>query len=76
MFEAFAIAVLKACGNIKQAADLLGLNWKSVFDIMSRAVERGLARREVEAIAHIGIDEKSFTKGHSYVTVMTDIKAG
>jgi transposase len=42
---------------------------------MDRAVERGLERRDSTPIRHIGIDEKSFGKGHDYVTVLTDIDA-
>jgi transposase len=40
---------------------------------MDRAVERGLERREATPIRNVGIDEKSFGKGHDYITVLTDI---
>ena len=73
MFEAFAIRVLQACSSVKQAAALLRLDWDTVQGIMKRAVERGLERRETEQITQIGIDEKSFLRGHNYVSVMTDI---
>ena len=39
MFEAFAIEVLKACGSVKAAAELLKLDWDSVHRIMEHAVE-------------------------------------
>ena len=58
---------------MKAAAKLLRLSWNSVHTIMARAVERGLERRDARAIAHLGIDEKSFGKGQDYVTVLTDI---
>ena len=35
-----------------------------------------MARRKNETIRHIGIDEKSFLKGHSYASLMTDIDQG
>lgn len=35
---------------------------------------RGLQRRATEAVTHFGLDEKSFGRGHSYVSVMTDHK--
>jgi transposase len=73
MFEAFAIQVIQACGNVKNAATLLGLDWDSVHRIMQRAVERGLARRELESLDYLGIDEKSFRRGHSYVTLLVDL---
>jgi transposase len=73
MFEAFAIEVLNACSCVNRAAALLGLSWSSVHSIMERAVDRGLERREVDDIKHVGMDEKSFGRGHDYVSVMTDI---
>lgn len=73
MFEAFAIQVIRACGNVKNAATLIGLDWDSVHRIMQRAVQRGLERRELELIEYVGIDEKSFRRGHSYVTLLVDL---
>jgi transposase len=73
LFEAFAIEVLQACRNVKAAAALLGLSWDSLQTIMNRAVERGLERREATPIPHLGIDEKSFGRGHDYITVLTDL---
>ena len=73
MFEAFAIEVLQACSNVKRAATLLRLHWDSVQAIMERAVERGLERRSTEAVKRVGMDEKAFKKGHSYVSILTDI---
>jgi transposase len=73
MFEAFAIQVIQACGNVKSAAGLLGLDWDSVHRIMERAVDRGLERRELESLQYVGIDEKSFRRGHSYISLLTDL---
>lgn len=73
LFEAFAVEVLKACRTVGAAAALLGLSWDQVQAILNRAVERGLARREATPIAHLGLDEKSFGKGHDYITVLTDL---
>jgi transposase len=41
---------------------------------MERAVERGLERRSLEELDAVGIDEKSFLSGQSYVSVMSDSK--
>jgi len=41
---------------------------------MERAVERGLARRKIEELKMVGLDEKSFRAGQSYVSVMTDLQ--
>jgi transposase len=75
MFEAFAIDVLQCAGSVKSAAALLGLSWDAAHEIMKRAVERGLEKRNLEGIRYVGIDEKSFGKGQDYVSVMTDPKA-
>ena len=40
---------------------------------MSRAVERGLERRQMDQLKHLGMDEKSFKRGHSYITLLTDL---
>jgi len=76
LLEAFAIAVLQSSATIKEAAKLLRMDWHSVHQIMERAVERGLARRGQEPIAHLGLDEKNFGRGHSYVTLLTDVGQG
>ena len=73
MFEAFALRVLQACSNVQQAAELLGLNWESVQTLIERGVARGLARRQVEQVKHVGLDEKSFRRGPSYVSLMVDL---
>ncbi len=63
LFERFAIDVLSACSNKTQAAKLLGLSWDEAHHIQSRAMKRGVDRRSVEEVKHLGIDEKSFRKG-------------
>lgn len=73
LFEHFAIDVLKTAKNIKAAKGLLHLSWDQIQEIQKKAVERGLERRKDEPIKHAGIDEKSFLKGHSYVSLLTDI---
>jgi transposase len=74
MFEAFAVQVLLASASLTQAAELLRLDWDSVQRIMDRAVTRGLARRSTDEVTRVGLDEKSFGRGHSYVSLMTDHK--
>lgn len=73
LFEAFAIGVLNASANVQRAAVLLDLDWQTTHGIMQRAVKRGLKRRSLEEVRHVGMDEKSFGRGHDYVSVMTDL---
>ena len=72
MFERLAIDWMKAASQ-KAVADQLHLSWDEVHAIQERAVVRGLARREAETISHLGVDEKSFTKGHRYFTLVNDL---
>lgn len=74
LFEAFALRVLQAARSVEEARKLLKLNWHQVEAIKQRAVARGLSRREEESIAYLGIDEKSFHRGHSYVTSVVDLE--
>ena len=73
LFEAFAIKVIEGARSISDAQKILRLGWKQIQTIMASAVVRGMARREAEEIAWVGMDEKSFRKGHNYISVMSDI---
>lgn len=76
LFEAFAVQVLLNSKSITAAGKLLRLSWDEARGIMKRAVERGLKRREATEIAWLGMDEKSFMKGQSYVSMVNDIEGG
>ena len=76
MFERFAVAVMLASGSLSQACELLGLSWDTAHEIMRRAVEGGLKERQMEGLKHLGMDEKSFKRGQSYVTLLTDLEEG
>ena len=73
MFESLAIRFLKEC-SVDAAAGLLHTSWDEMAGIQRRAVARGLARRTVDPVEAIGVDETSFQKRHEYVTVMIDIE--
>lgn len=75
-FESFAIQVLQISKSIKDACSLLDLTWQQAQTIMERAVERGLARRDGEEITWLGMDEKSFRRGHNYISVLNDLEQG
>lgn len=76
LFEAFVIEVLKASRSVQAAAGLLKLSWEQIHLIMDRAVSRGLERRKANEVAWVGMDEKSFRKGHRYISVLTDFEKG
>ena len=87
-YERFAIAVRRACRSVSAAAELLRLSWEELQTIMERgspvhrpplfpsassAVQRGLERRELEGLRQVGMDEKSFGRGQSSVSLLTDL---
>ena len=72
LFEALAISWLKEASQ-QGVAELLALSWDEIHGILERAVQRGLARRGAEPVAHLGVDEKSFRKRHRYVTIVNDL---
>lgn len=73
LFEALAVAVLQAASNLSDACELLRIGWDASQRLMERAVGRGLERRDTEGLEHVGIDEKSFRRGQSYVSVLNDL---
>lgn len=75
LFEALVIDWLKEA-SILAVSRLMGLSWNAIDGIMQRAVRRGLSRREDVCVAHLGVDETSFRKGHDYVTIVSDQTAG
>jgi transposase len=74
LFERFAVEVLLASASVSQACVLLGIGWDTAQEIMRRAVQRGLDRRQLEQLKYLGMDEKSFRRGQSYVTLLTDLE--
>lgn len=72
-FERLAVEVLQCARSIEDGRRLLRLHWESAQRLMDRAVARGLARRETENIRRLGIDEKNFGRGQSFMSILTDI---
>jgi len=75
LFERLAIDWMQEAGR-SAVARRMGLGWEQADRIMQRAVDRGLARREHRVFRRIGVDEKSFQKGHEYVTIVCDLDEG
>jgi len=61
LFEALVIDWLKEA-SLSAVARQLGLGWTETSGIMSRAVRRGLSRREPKLPTHTGVDEVSFQR--------------
>lgn len=78
LFETAVIDLLKASKNQTKTAQLMRCGFNVVNSIMHRSVERGMDRRSYDKIVfdHLSIDEKSFKKGHNYVTVLSHPGSG
>ena len=71
MFESKVIDTLLATKNQTKTGELLQCSFNVVNRIMHRATERGLKKRGSDTIyTQLSIDEKSFKKGHNYVSVL------
>jgi transposase len=75
LFEALAIEWLKQASKAAVAAQLK-LSWEEIHAIQDRAVKRGLERRKAELVRYIGVDEKAYKTGHSYLTLVNDLEKG
>jgi transposase len=71
-FERHAIDVLLET-DVLGGTRLLGISWDEAWNIMERAVARGLRAKRRRVMAHLGVDEKAVAKGHRYVTLVCDL---
>lgn len=77
LFERLVIDLLKATKNQTTTSKLLRTGFNVINRIIHRSVERGLALRDSKlTLRNYSIDEKSFRKGHSYVSVLSSPLAG
>jgi transposase len=60
----------------QQVAQTFGVSWHTVFRAVERAVEWGLARRDLRGMAAIGVDEVQWQRGHKYLTLVYQIDEG
>ena len=75
LFEEAVINLLQFCKNQTKTAAFFSVSFHQVNSIMKRAVQRGLEKRKIDQTpVAIGLDEKSFRRGHDYITVLSDIE--
>jgi transposase len=61
---------------LSQVAALFRTNWHTVYAAVEQAVEWGLARRRLDNVQSIGVDEVQWRKGHRYLTLVYQLDAG
>jgi transposase len=66
------VQVLAAFSPLTQAVELLRLDLNGVQRVMDLAVARGLVLRSTGPVMRVALDEKSFGRGHDYVSILTD----
>lgn len=77
LFERLVIDWLLASKNQTQTANMLRCGFNLVNRIMHNSCQRGMERRDDNIVyKQICIDEKSFQKGHNYVTVLSSPDSG
>lgn len=74
MFENFVIQMLQCASSVSKACEFLKIDWEAAHRVMERAVERGLEARELEDLKYVGMDEKSFLRGQSFVSLLYDLE--
>lgn len=73
LFSSAVIQLLQFTKNQTKTAQFFRTSFDVINRLMLKAVDRGLERRDCQLpIDSIGIDEKSFKKGHQYCTIITD----
>ncbi|MFQ5561523.1 MAG: ISL3 family transposase [Nitrospinota bacterium] len=74
-FESHVLDLLHEC-SVKSVSRLTGFNWHGCWNVLERAVKRGQSRKPHKIPERMGVDEKSFAKGHKYETLVYNIDAG
>jgi len=70
-FETRSIGLLQHMDTLN-FTEIMRLSWKQAWNIIERAVNRGRERKK-DHPSIIGIDEKSYRKGHKYITLVYDM---
>ncbi len=77
LFENRIINTLLATKNQTKTSSLLQCGFSLVNRIIHQSTQRGLERRSKDIVYEkLSIDEKSFKKGHNYITVLSNPMTG
>lgn len=78
LFEHAVIDLLKASKNQTKTAQIMRCGFNVVNRMMHLSTKRGMGRRNYTKLVfdQLSIDEKSFKKGHQYITVLSHPGSG
>ncbi len=78
LFEHAVIDLLLGTKKQTKTAELMRCGFNVINRVIHLSTERGLSRRNLSDLQfeHLSIDEKSFKKGHKYVTVLSHPRSG
>jgi transposase len=78
LFERATIDLIKATKNQTKTSEIMRCSFNVVNRIMHISTERGMERRGLSELEfeHLSIDEKSFKKGHKYISVLSHPRSG
>ncbi len=78
LFEHAVIDLLLATKNQTKTAQIMRCGFNVINRIIHLSTKRGMSRRKLSnlELEHLSIDEKSFKKGHNYVTVLSHPLSG
>ena len=68
------VAQMCKIASVKEVAQLLDLDWKTVKEIDKRYLEKQFSIPNYEGLRFIAIDEVASRKGHNYFTVVLDLE--
>jgi transposase len=68
------VAQLCQMTSLKQVAELLELDWKTVKDIDKKYLEKQFAIPDYEGLRLLAVDEIASHKGHNYFTIVMDLE--
>lgn len=74
LFESYAMLLVKSM-TVNEARKLLRMSHTSLTGILRYWVKKAVNEMDMSNVRSICVDETSFKKGQSYVTVISDIKA-
>jgi transposase len=71
-FEEHTAYLAQKCDK-SMVASLMRIAWNTVGSVLKRVIERRQTGPRLEGLRRIGIDELSYRKHHSYLTLVTDL---